>query len=143
MLLDYVKKHVHGGLTVFFTTHIMEEVEYLCDEIAIINKGKIVAIDTPAGLKQKYGGIKAVEIKLKDVFAQSVMPMLRPLAGDAVIEVPANDTIRISSKDAQDMLVKMIEALAKAGVQMESVSVNPPTLEEVFLTVVNGARSSS
>lgn len=142
-LLDYVKKHVHGGLTVFFTTHIMEEVEYLCDEIAIINKGKIVAIDTPAGLKQKYGGIKAVEIKLKDVSAQSVMPMLRPIAGDAVIEVPANDTIRLSSKDAQDMLVKIIETLAKAGVQMESVSVNPPTLEEVFLTVVNGARSSS
>jgi ABC-2 type transport system ATP-binding protein len=143
MLLDYVKKHVHGGLTVFFTTHIMEEVEYLCDEIAIINRGKILATDTPAGLKQKYGGIKAVEIKLKDVSAQSVMHMLGPIAGDALIEVPANDTVRVSSKDAQDMLVKIIETLAKACVQMESVSVNPPTLEEIFLTVVNGARSSS
>src|SRR5581483_8159237 len=58
-LLDYVKKHVKGGLTVFFTTHIMEEAEYLCDEIAIINRGKIIATDTPAGLKQKYGGVKA------------------------------------------------------------------------------------
>lgn len=142
MLLDYMKKHVHGGLTVFFTTHIMEEVEYLCDEIAIINRGKILATDTPAGLKQKYGGIKAVEIKLKDATAQSVMPMLRPITGAAAVEVPANDTVRVSSKDAQDMLVKIIETLAKAGVQMESVSVNPPTLEEVFLTVVNGARSS-
>jgi ABC-2 type transport system ATP-binding protein len=143
MLLDYVKKHVHGGLTVFFTTHIMEEVEYLCNDIAIINRGRIVAIDTPAGLKQKYGGIKAVEIKLKEASAQSVMGLVRPIAGDTVIETPASDTIRISSKDAQDMLVKIIEALAKSGVQMESVSVNPPTLEEVFLTVVDGARSSS
>ncbi|WP_415282576.1 ABC transporter ATP-binding protein [Candidatus Nitrososphaera sp. FF02] len=143
MLLDYVKKHVHGGLTVFFTTHIMEEVEYLCDDIAIINKGRIVAIDTPAGLKQKYGGIKAVEIKLKEASAQSVMWLVRPISGDTMIETPASDTIRISSKDAQDMLVKIIEALAKSGVQMESVSVNPPTLEEVFLTVVDGARSSS
>jgi ABC-2 type transport system ATP-binding protein len=143
MLLDYVKKHVHGGLTVFFTTHIMEEVEYLCNDIAIINRGRIVTIDTPAGLKQKYGGIKAVEIKLKEASAQSVMGLVRPIAGDTVIETPASDTIRISSKDAQDMLVKIIEALAKSGVQMESVSVNPPTLEEVFLTVVNGARSSS
>lgn len=139
-LLDYVKKHVHSGLTVFFTTHIMEEVEYLCNELAIINRGRIMAIDTPAGLKQKYGGIKAVEIKLREEKARSVLPIIKPLAGGSVIEIPAEDMIRISSADAQDMLVKMIEALAKNSVQMESVSVTPPTLEEVFLTVVNGGR---
>ena len=53
MLLDYIKKHVMSGLTVFFTTHIMEEAEYLCDEIAIIDSGRIIAFDTPMGLKQK------------------------------------------------------------------------------------------
>src|SRR5919198_2467372 len=86
ILLDYVKKHVQGGLTVFFTTHIMEEAEYLCDEIAIINRGKIIATDTPAGLKQKYGGVKAVEIKLKDSRAESVMHIIRPIAGGSTIE---------------------------------------------------------
>jgi ABC-2 type transport system ATP-binding protein len=135
-LLDYVKKHVQGGLTVFFTTHIMEEAEYLCNEIAIINKGKIIATDTPAGLKQKYGGVKAVEIKLKDSGAQSVMHIIRPIAGGSAIETPAEDTIRISSADAQEMLVKIIESLSKNSVQIESVSVNPPTLEEVFLSVI-------
>ena len=136
-LLNYVKKHVQGGLTVFFTTHIMEEAEYLCDEIAIINKGRIIATDTPAGLKQKYGGVKAVEIKLKDPSAQSIMRIIRPIAGSSsVVEAPAQDTIRISSAEAQEMLVKIIEALAKNGIQIESVSVNPPTLEEVFLTVI-------
>jgi ABC-2 type transport system ATP-binding protein len=138
MLLDYVKKHVYGGLTVFFTTHIMEEVEYLCDELAIINRGKIMTIDTPAGLKQKYGGIKAVEIKLRETKAQSVLDIIMPLVGDSAIETPSEYTIRVSSAEAQDLLVKMIEALAKNSVQIESVSVNPPTLEEVFLTVVNG-----
>src|ERR671920_2594751 len=88
-LLDYVKKHVRGGLTVFFTTHIMEEAEYLCDEIAIINKGKIIATDTPAGLKQKYGGIKAVEIKLKDSTAHSVMQIIGQTADGSVIEMTA------------------------------------------------------
>src|SRR5690606_40900887 len=76
-LLDYVKKHVQGGLTVFFTTHIMEEAEYLCDEIAIINHGKIIATDTPAGLKQKYEGGKQVEIKLKDAGAHAIKPSIR------------------------------------------------------------------
>lgn len=136
ILLDYVKKRVQGGLTVFFTTHIMEEAEYLCDEIAIINHGRIIATDTPAGLKQRYGGVKAVEIKLKDSTAQSVMHIIRPIAGGSTIETPAEDTVRVSSADAQDMLVKMIESLSKNSVQIESVSVNPPTLEEVFLTVI-------
>src|SRR5215218_2555779 len=135
-LLDYVKKHVQGGLTVFFTTHIMEEAEYLCDEIAIINKGKIIATDTPAGLKQKYGGVKAVEIKLKDSTAQSVMQIIGQIADGSVIEMTAQDTIRISSAEAQEMLVKIIESLSKNAVQIESVSMNPPTLEEVFLTVI-------
>jgi ABC-2 type transport system ATP-binding protein len=143
-LLDYVKKHVRGGLTVFFTTHIMEEAEYLCDEIAIINKGKIIATDTPAGLKQKYGGVKAVEIKLKDSTAQTVMQIIGHIADGSVIEMTAQDTIRISSAEAQEMLVKIIESLSKNAVQIESVSMNPPTLEEVFLTVIgngNGNRT--
>jgi ABC-2 type transport system ATP-binding protein len=135
-LLDYVKKHVKSGLTVFFTTHIMDEAEYLCDEIAIINHGRIVATDTPAGLKQNYGGVKAVEIKLKDGLAQSVMHLIRQIAGGSVVETPAEGTIRISSADAQEMLVKIIESLSKNSIQIESVSVNPPTLEEVFLTMI-------
>ena len=135
-LLDYVKKYVQSGLTVFFTTHIMEEAEYLCDEIAIINKGKITATDTPDGLKQRYGGVKTVEIKLKDSTTQSVMHIIRQIADGSVIETPAQDTIRIGSADAQEMLVKIIEYLSKNGVQIESISINPPTLEEVFLSVI-------
>jgi ABC-2 type transport system ATP-binding protein len=136
ILLDYVKKHVQSGLTVFFTTHIMEEAEYLCDEIAIINQGKIIATDTPAGLKQKYGRVKAVEIKLKDSSAQSVVHIIRAIAGDSSIETPAVDTIRIGSAEAQETLVKIIESLSKSSIQIESISVNPATLEEVFLTVI-------
>jgi ABC-2 type transport system ATP-binding protein len=139
-LLDYVKKHVQGGLTVFFTTHIMEEAEYLCDEIAIINRGRVIATDTPAGLKDKYGGVKVVEIKLKDSNAQSVMHVIRPIAGGSLVETPAEGTVRISSAEAQEMLVKIIESLSKNSVQIESVSVNPPTREHVILTVIgNGA----
>lgn len=143
ILLDYVKKRVQGGLTVFFTTHIMEEAEYLCDEIAIINSGRIIATDTPVGLKQKYGGVKAVEIKLKDMVAQSIMHMIRQIAGDSIIETPAEDTLRISSAEAQELLVKVIESLSKNAVQIESISVNPPTLEEVFLTVIGKEPRSS
>jgi ABC-2 type transport system ATP-binding protein len=135
-LLDYVKKHVRSGLTVFFTTHIMEEAEYLCDEIAIINNGKIIATDTPAGLKQKYGGVKTIEIKLKDPAAQSVIQSIGKIANDSVIEMTSQYTIRISSVESQEMLVKIITLLSRNAVHIENISMNPPTIEEVFLTVI-------
>jgi len=64
ILLNFIKEKAKAGLTVFFTTHIMEEAEYICDKIAIINKGKIIAFDTAEGLRQKYSRIKKGEIKL-------------------------------------------------------------------------------
>src|ERR671925_1936836 len=136
-LLNYVKKHVQGGLTVFFTTHIMEEAEYLCDEIAIINKGRIIATDTPAGLKQKYGGIKTIEIKFKDTSARSVLHLVNRVANNSDINVPETNTVTISSLNAQEIVVKIIELLSKNGVQIESISIAPPSLEDVFLTIVN------
>jgi len=61
-LLDFIKSKVRDGLTIFFTTHILEEAEYLCDDIAIINKGKIIAVDTPDDLKNKFGREKTIKI---------------------------------------------------------------------------------
>jgi ABC-2 type transport system ATP-binding protein len=136
-LLDYIKKQVKAGLTVFFTTHIMEEAEYLCDEIAIIDKGKILAFDTPAGLKQKYGGSNAIEIKLKDTSAESVLHLVNKVANNSDINIPETNTFSIGSVNAQEMVVKIFELLSENGVQIESISISPPSLEEVFLTIVN------
>ena len=136
-LLDYIKEQVKAGLTVFFTTHIMEEAEYLCDEIAIIDKGKILAFDTPAGLKQKYGGSKAIEIKLKDTSAESVLHLVNRVANNSDINILETNTFSIGSVNAQEMVVKIFELLSENGVQIESISISPPSLEDVFLTIVN------
>jgi ABC-2 type transport system ATP-binding protein len=137
MLLDYIKKQVKAGLTVFFTTHIMEEAEYLCDEIAIINKGKILAFDTPAGLKQKYGGIKTIEIKLKNIPARSILHLVNRVANNSHIDIPETNTICIGSINAQEIIVKIMELLSNNGIQIESITITPPSLEDVFLTIVN------
>ncbi|HXU94980.1 MAG TPA: ATP-binding cassette domain-containing protein, partial [Candidatus Nitrosotalea sp.] len=65
-LLDFIKGKVRDGLTIFFTTHILEEAEYLCDDIAIINKGKIIAVDTPGELKNKFGREKTIKIHIAE-----------------------------------------------------------------------------
>src|SRR5918911_5548247 len=133
MLLDYIKNQVKAGLTVFFTTHIMEEAEYLCDEIAIINKGKILAFDTPAGLKQRYGGTKAIEIRLKDTSARSILHLVNRVADNSDIDIPETNTISIGSVNAQEIVVKIIELLSENDVQIDSISITPPSLEDVFL----------
>jgi ABC-2 type transport system ATP-binding protein len=142
MLLDYIKRQVKAGLTVFFTTHIMEEAEYLCDEIAIINKGKILAFDTPAGLKQKYGGIKTIEIKLKNIPVRSILHLINRVVDNSHIDIPETKTVCIGSINAQEILVKIMELLSNNGIEIESIAINHPSLEDVFLTIVNYGREA-
>jgi ABC-2 type transport system ATP-binding protein len=138
-LLDFIKRQVRDGLTVFFTTHIMEEAEYLCDQVAIINRGKIIAFDTLTELKRKYGEVKTVEIKLKNVSAKSALYLIESLASGkkTYIETPELNTLRISSTNGQEIMIKAIESLSKNGIQIENIAINSPSLEDIFLTIVN------
>jgi ABC-2 type transport system ATP-binding protein len=142
-LLDYVKGQVKSGLTVFFTTHIMEEAEYLCDEIAIIDKGKIIAFDTPAGLKQKYGVAKNIELGLKDDLAKSVVDLIASVTSRSQIEITGTHTLSIRADNPEEVIVEVIKILSKNNIQIESISINPPSLEDVFLTIVNHKKTFS
>lgn len=142
-LLDYVKGQVKSGLTVFFTTHIMEEAEYLCDEIAIIDKGKIIAFDTPAGLKQKYGVAKNIELGLKDDLAKSVVDLIASVTSRSQIEITGTHTLSIRADNPEEVIVEVIKILSKNNIQIESISINPPSLEDVFLTIVNHKKAFS
>jgi ABC-2 type transport system ATP-binding protein len=64
--LDFVREKVRDGVTVFFTTHIMEEAEYMCDRIAIIDRGKILALDTVKNVKQRFGGVSVIHLRFAD-----------------------------------------------------------------------------
>jgi ABC-2 type transport system ATP-binding protein len=144
LLLDYIKLHVKAGLTVFFTTHIMEEAEYLCDEIAIIDKGKIIAFDTPTGLKEKYGrGAKIIELIFKDVLDESFVKLLDTTIGkknsntSLRIDAKGTNTVTISVNNPMQIISEILQLVDKNGLQLESISINSPSLEEVFLSIVN------
>jgi ABC-2 type transport system ATP-binding protein len=137
MLLDYIKKQVKSGLTVFFTTHIMEEAEYLCDNIAIINKGRIVAIDTPNGLKHKYNAPNILDLKLKDFVSPSILSLIKEITNYSQVELDGSYGLRIHSHNAQKILTKIIDIFSKNSIKIESIIINSPSLEEVFLDVIN------
>jgi ABC-2 type transport system ATP-binding protein len=162
MLLDYIKKHVMSGLTVFFTTHIMEEAEYLCDEIAIIDNGRIIAFDTPIGLKQKYGGMnKTIEITFKDTINEPFLEILRNVIklskkadkglnddGDLNNSIPEIDlkggnAIRIKVNNTEKVISEIFQIVPKNGMEIENISVDSPSLEEIFLTIVGNSKDNS
>jgi ABC-2 type transport system ATP-binding protein len=137
ILLDYIKSQVKSGLTVFFTTHIMEEAEYLCDEIAIINKGKIVAFDTPSGLKNKYDRINVIDLKIKDTPAASIVNRVTKIATDCQVQLEGDFELSIKSSDSQQVLTKIMQDFSMNNVKIESIVIKSPSLEDVFLDMVN------
>ncbi|MDE1866203.1 MAG: ABC transporter ATP-binding protein [Thaumarchaeota archaeon] len=139
-LLDYIKGKVQNGLTIFFTTHILEEAEYLCDKIAIINRGKIIAVDTPDELKNKFGREKTIKIRIGNV--KDISSVLQGV-GNYEVGYDEGTIITIHSADSEQVLVKILQALQSNNIPVEDLSVVPTSLEEIFLTVVKNSNASN
>jgi ABC-2 type transport system ATP-binding protein len=142
-LLDYIKLQVKEGLTVFFTTHIMEEAEYLCDEIAIINDGKIIALDQTQELKEKYGGMKGVEIKISRPVTFDVLSLIKSRVGNLVMEAADPEKMKIGPLEDTKEILKVLELLSEAGIEIKNIEITPPTLEEVFLKILDGHNNNN
>lgn len=159
MLLDHIKKHVKSGLTVFFTTHIMEEAEYLCDEIAIIDNGTIIAFDTPIGLKQRYGRMnKSIEIIFKENLNESFVNIIKDIVKEneraiykyelnnyssSEITLIGENAIKIKVSDIEKVISDIFQVVPKNGMEIENISVNSPSLEEIFLSIVGNSKDKS
>ena len=137
-LLDYIKGKVKDGLTIFFTTHILEEAEYLCDDIAIINKGKIIAVDTPMDLKNKFGREKTIKIHISE--QKDVSSLLSGIQ-DCTIEYDSGVVITVRSSQSEQVLQDILKILASNHVTIEDLSVVPTSLEEIFLSVVKNSNA--
>ncbi|MGQ0638687.1 MAG: ATP-binding cassette domain-containing protein [Nitrososphaerota archaeon] len=140
-LLDFIKKKVKEGLTIFFTTHILNEAEYICDEIAIINKGKIIAVDTPEELKNKFGKEKTIKIHMQET--QKVLSNLLLGIKDYELDFNSGTNITIRSNDSEEVLLKILQILTTNNIPIEDLSVVPTSLEEIFLTMVKNSNASS
>jgi ABC-2 type transport system ATP-binding protein len=135
-LLNYIKKQVKHGLTVFFTTHIMEEVDYLCDQICIINQGKIIEFDTPKLLKQKYATTKKIDVILQNPITKQIHDYFQKLSANSIdIENIENTeyTFSITSNNPQNILLSTVNFLFQNNIQIENIALNDPSIEDVFL----------
>jgi len=117
------------GMTLFMTTHYLEEADALCDRIAIIDHGKIIVVGTPDGLKESLGGdIITLSIQ-KDVDITGLVKKI-----ERVKEVKKeNGMYMIKSESGEVTAPLIIEALRKEGHVVTKLSLTKPTLNEVYL----------
>ena len=133
-LLDYLKNKVTTGLTIFYTTHILTEAEYLCDEIAIIDKGKIITVDSPDDLKNKFGKEKTIKIHLLKE-QKNILSLLSGIP-DCKIDFENGTNIIIHSKQSESVLLQVLKILNGNNIPIEDLSAVPTNLEEIFLKMV-------
>ena len=140
-LLDYLKNKVKTGLTIFYTTHILSEAEYLCDQIAIIDKGKIVTVDSPDALKNRFGKEKTIKIHLLE--KQPEINSLLSGISDCKINFENGTNIIIHSEQSESVLLKVLKILNENGIEIEDLSAVPTNLEEIFLNMVRENASNN
>ena len=138
-LWEFVQEMNADGRTVVLTTHYMEEAEFLCDRIAIMNGGKIVALDTPANLVRSLPVPYEIKIRIDGIDGAQSTDELGALA--CVQEAIAADggAVRMLSADASATVPSLMEWAGRTGAALTHLEVMPANLEDVFLHITGRA----
>jgi ABC-2 type transport system ATP-binding protein len=132
-ILESVKQVAAAGTTVIYTTHYLEEVEQLCDRIAIMDHGKILAEGTLDELKSRVGGRDVVTVR-GPFDSALVMPRLETLAGVQVSSVAPGRmvlTVEGSGRGSVELLGRVLAA----DLPIDGISIQPPSLNTLFLNL--------
>jgi ABC-2 type transport system ATP-binding protein len=128
---DFLQKlQEDTGMGVLLTTHDMQEADVLAERVAIIDHGKLVAVDTPDALKGQMG--EGMVVLRFDGPAEKVAARLRAVAGVREVQVDGK-TARVRVARPERALPAMLEAAAGDGIALEEMDVRKPTLEDVFI----------
>ena len=130
-LLDLVRDQARQGTCVLYTTHYMEEAEGLCDRLAIIDHGRIIAMGTLAELRAKVG--ERDLLRLSGRFEPGpVREALGRLDGVEIVQVEA-DSVSLAMREAARKLPSTLQALTAAGAELYETTVTQPNLESLFI----------
>jgi len=131
---DYIKKiHQEFGMSIFLTTHYMEEADRLCETISIVDYGKIKVTNSPISLKQALGNETVVFSVDADSKKEELLSRIRKIDLVSDITINGKDVTVFSSKGS--MVIPLIfEISSNLEVQINSISQSQPTLDDVFLS---------
>ncbi len=128
---EYVKKLNEEDVTIILTTHYMEEADYLCDRVAIMDQGRIVAIDTPGSLKDALGG-DVLTLEIVDNAKTGLEERLKAM--DWVVGIDRREgALDLRVRNADRHLPDVFFEAEKRGVNITAVHLRKPSLEDVYL----------
>jgi ABC-2 type transport system ATP-binding protein len=130
-IFEHVEKLKAGGMTVLYTTHYMEEAERLCDRVAIMDEGDVLALDTPRNLIRLLGG-GVIYAGLGAGAAGTLQPAIGALPQVSGVSLQ-DDRIKLETREASGALLELIELCHRSDVPILSLEVLEPNLESVFL----------
>jgi ABC-2 type transport system ATP-binding protein len=127
-------REVHAdGQTVVLTTHYMEEADRLCERLAIMDRGTILALDTPAALKRTVGGDTIVRV-VAEGDGEDLAAVLRGLEGVTDTRV-MDGTVQLTATGAEGLLPRVLARAEAGGATVHDLSIDVPSLETVFITL--------
>ena len=130
-LLELVRNQAAGGATVIYTTHYMEEAEKLCDRLAVIDHGKIIAEGTLTQLRSILGEKDIVRVTGR-FDCKNVPQALRGLPDTELVHC-AQDIITLAAPEASKKLSDIFRSLSSAGFEVRETTITQPSLESLFI----------
>jgi ABC-2 type transport system ATP-binding protein len=122
------------GQTILLTTHYMEEADQLCKRVAIIDHGKVLALDTPENLK-KSTGIDTMVTVSADSDLEALAELLEQQIEGATSALVVDGTVRLGVKGARGVLPQVVQTAERGGITVTDLSISEPTLETVFISL--------
>ncbi|MEU0152503.1 ABC transporter ATP-binding protein [Micromonospora fulviviridis] len=126
---DLVERIRDRGVTVVLVTHLMEEAERLCDRLAVIDAGRVVAIDTPAGLLSRVGTEHRVHFRPLGALDDAVLAALPEVTGVS----RSGDEVTVTGPE--EVLQAVLSALAERKIRYTGLRVDQPTLDDAFVSL--------
>ncbi|MCJ7719636.1 ABC transporter ATP-binding protein [Candidatus Bathyarchaeota archaeon] len=125
---DLIRNLKSYGKTVLLSTHDMYEADEICDRVAIMERGKVAALDKPRNLKETIGGRASIHIRVNASQTKRALAILKEFNGKL-----GDDEIEISANNPWETMTEVSNKLASQGVLTEKVEIVEPTLETVFM----------
>ena len=122
----------HRQLTILLTTHYMDEADRLCDRIAIVDHGRLVALDTPVALKSSVPGSTVIEVQFENSPADWEQ-RLHGLGEVTSVQSEGAAMYRVLTSEGTRTTTELVEMSVRSGVRIRSLTVQNTTLDDVFV----------
>jgi ABC-2 type transport system ATP-binding protein len=133
-LWDLLGELHRAGQTILLTTHYMEEADQLCDRVAIMDHGRILALDTPAALKQSVGADTVVTVKTTGDTSQLAELLSREVAGVTRTRL-TDGGVELHMQGGDRLVPRLVLAAERGGFDLVDLSIAEPSLETVFINL--------